>query len=297
MSKAKKNILFICPYPFDEAPSQRFRYEQYLAILEVEGYHYRIAPFLDRSGWQALYQKGRLLKKIFAIVKGFSRRKLLLFQLNSYDFVFIHREATPIGPPFFEWAVKFIWNKPIIYDFDDAIWLNDLKEKGTLKALVKWKSKVRSICKWSYKISCGNNYLATYARKWNDAVIINPTTIDTENLHKPKSLTSSINNNLTIGWTGTHSTLVYLESIIDMLRAVHKTTPFRLLVIANKKPDFDFAGMEFIYWRKKSEIADLQKIDIGLMPLTDDLWSKGKCAFKALQFMALEIPVLPLLLG
>lgn len=280
-----KNILIVCPYPFGEAPSQRFRFEQYLNRLTKAGFNYRIAPFLSEDAWQILYKKGSILKKIWAIISGFGKRKWLLLELKPYDIIFIHREATPIGPPFFEWIVRFIWQKPIIYDFDDAIWLEDSLEKGNLKSILKWKSKVGSICKWSAKVSCGNQYLADYAKLFNQHVIVNPTTIDTDGLHIPNDVNT---DELTIGWTGTHSTLPYLEHIIESLKVVYKETPFKLRVIANHPPNFSFPNLEFITWNKETEILDLQGINIGLMPLTNDPWSKGKCGFKALQYMALE---------
>jgi len=290
LSKTGQKILFVCPYPFDEAPSQRFRYEQYLEILEDNEFSYELKPFLDIKGWNILYKEGAIPQKAWAFIKGFAKRKILLFRLRQYDFIFIHREATPAGPPFFEWITKYIWRKKIIYDFDDAIWLTDHSEKGSFKSVVKWKFKVAKICKWSYKVSCGNEYLAEFARQWNNNVILNPTTIDTDKRHVPAQ-SATETDQLVVGWTGTHSTLPYLKNILPVLLDLYKQHPFTLKVIANKKPDFDFPELEFIFWNKTSEIEDLQDIDIGLMPLTDDKWSKGKCGFKALQFMALEIPV------
>lgn len=104
-------ILFVCPYPFDEAPSQRFRFEQYLNILEKEGYQYQLAPFLNLKAWKILYQSGDSVNKLAWISISFLKRFILLFRLNCYDFIFIHREASPLGPPFFEWAVRFLWKK------------------------------------------------------------------------------------------------------------------------------------------------------------------------------------------
>ena len=290
MSNHKKNILFVCPYPYDEAPSQRFRFEQYLPYLKKQGYGYKQSTFYSETAWKNLYKEGKTAFKVLAVLSGFLRRKLLLFTLWKYDFVFIHREATPLGPPFFEWIVAHIWRKKIIYDFDDAIWLADPSEEGSFKSIIKWKSKVRKICKWSHRVSCGNEYLAEFARQYNTEVIVNPTTIDT-NYHVAKANTRN-KDLLTVGWTGTHSTLPYLQHIVPSLIEAYREQAFRLVVIANKPPNFKFPELDFIEWSKKSEVEDLQKIDIGLMPLSEDLWSEGKCGFKALQYMGIGIPVL-----
>ncbi|WP_296621912.1 glycosyltransferase [Marivirga sp.] len=290
----RKKILFVCPYPFDEAPSQRFRFEQYLSILKKEGFYYQLAPFLNLKAWNILYKSGNSFQKLLWLKLSFIKRLFLLFQLHPYEFIFIHREATPVGPPFFEWAVRFIWRKKILYDFDDAIWLEDPNEKGSLKARLKWKSKVKSICKWSYKVSCGNEYLTQFAKEFNKQVVLNPTTIDTD-YHKELKVPNT--NKITIGWTGTHSTLPYLKPLIPILDKLFIEFDFELLVISNQKPDFDVNYMRFIDWNKSSEIEDLNQINIGVMPLTDDIWSQGKCGFKLLQYMAIRKPVIASTVG
>ncbi|MGK7390864.1 MAG: glycosyltransferase [Candidatus Cyclobacteriaceae bacterium M2_1C_046] len=283
-------IIFIIPYPYNKAPSQRFRFEQYLNFLKERNFKYTISSFLDVEGWNWLYKKGSLLKKIYYLINGFWKRLIILLQIHNYHYIFIHREVTPFGPPWFEFLAAKILKKKIIYDFDDAIWLKDPDEKGTLLAKLKWKSKVASICRWSYKISAGNEYLANYAKQYNQNVNIIPTTIDTENYHNPEAYKKSARDLLTIGWTGTHSTLQYLNLILPVLKRLEQEAEFRFLVIANKNPHYNLRSFDFLEWKKDTEIKDLLKIDIGIMPLTDDEWSKGKCGFKVLQYMALKIP-------
>ena len=101
MQKKIKRILFICPYPIGEAPSQRFRFEQYYGALEQAGFKIDISPFWSPKAWQKLYRKGNTFFKFFALLDGLLKRVLLSFQLSKYDFIFIHREATPLGPSFF----------------------------------------------------------------------------------------------------------------------------------------------------------------------------------------------------
>lgn len=215
----------------------------------------------------------------------------MLFALGRVDYLFIHREIVPVGPPVFEWLISHLFKKKMIYDFDDAIWTTDRIKEPWFNKIVKWRRKVSKICKWSYKVSCGNDFLGDYARQFNKNVVINPTTIDTEFSHNPKLIKKDSSKDIIIGWTGSQSTLRYLNEIEVQLQEIERKYNYvKTLVIANQKPRIDLKRMEYISWEKSNEIVDLSKIDIGIMPLPNDEWTKGKCGFKALQYMAMEIP-------
>jgi glycosyltransferase involved in cell wall biosynthesis len=287
-------ILFLIPYPPGRAPSQRFRFEQYLDILAAHGYQYRLAPFLSEATWRILYQPGQAVQKALGILQGFGRRIAHLLAAPSYDFIFVHREAAPLGPPIFEWLLTKVLRKRLIYDFDDAVWLANTSEANKIVASFKWHHKVDSICRWAYKNSCGNSYLASYARQFNPRVIINPTTIDTVHLHN-QVRDQLASGPLVVGWTGTHSTLKYLLPIVPVLAQLEaEGVAFEFRVISNQPPEFDqpLRSLRFVPWQKATEIPDLLTFHVGLMPLEDDRWAQGKCAFKALQYMALGIPAL-----
>jgi glycosyltransferase involved in cell wall biosynthesis len=280
-------ILFLVPYPPRCSPSQRFRFEQYFGILKNAGHTIDVQSFLTHRGWNAIYSN-KHIQRFLAIFFGFVRRLLVLPKAASADIIFIHRELTPVGPPVFEWIIAKVLRKKIIYDFDDAIWTTDNTSEGTFAGMIRWRSKVASICRWSYKVSCGNDFLCDYARQFNSRVVLNPTTIDT-GYHLPKE--KKTHSGVTIGWTGSHTTLKYLASLVPALERLEARFPeMQFVVIANSPAPFALKSMRFIRWNEASEIDDLGSIDIGVMPLPDDSWAKGKCGFKALQYMSLKIP-------
>ena len=290
-------ILFLVPYPTGEAPSQRFRYEQYLGLLADQGHSYRLAPFLSDATWRILYKPGQTARKVLGIVAGFGRRLGHLLAATRYDFVFIHREAAPIGPPVLEWLIAKVLGKKIIYDFDDAIWLKDPAGEQTFISRLKWQPKVSRICRWAHRVSCGNAYLRDYARQFNpQGAVINPTTLDTDHLHNQvRDQRLAPGERPVVGWTGTHTTLRHLDLVWPVLQRLEQEGyEFEFHVIANQPPvaPAGFRSLRYTPWRKETEIADLLRFHVGLMPLVDDPWARGKCAFKALQYMALGMPAL-----
>jgi glycosyltransferase involved in cell wall biosynthesis len=283
-----KTIYILAPYPKGEAPSQRFRFEQYIDQLESEGYQVKMFPFLDQKTWKLLYSKGKTLQKAFGILKSFLRRWGLLFRLKKADFVFVHREVAHIGPPLFEWLMAKVLRINYTYDFDDATWLPNYSETNAKFNRLKAYWKVKYCIKWAHQVTAGNEYLAEYAKKFNPNVQVIPTTIDLENHHTEK--TDQSRTPLVIGWTGSHTTMRYLDFIVPILEQLENKFDFEFHVISNESPKYKLKSLKFVKWNKSSEIKDLARLHIGIMPLEEDIWSKGKCGFKALQYMALEIP-------
>jgi len=283
-------VLFICPYPIGEAASQRFRFEQYFDFLIENKIDFETKSFLTHNAWQVLYRPGHLFQKMMYILGGMINRFLLLFRINKFDYIFIHREAAPIGPAIFEFLIAKVFNKKIIYDFDDAIWIPNSSESNNFYSFLKFYKNTNYICKIAYKVSCGNAYLCNYAKQYNSNVIYNPTTIDTENYHNKIKVHNK--ESFVIGWTGSHSTNRYLDEMVPIIKQLEEKYSFKFCVISDKNPELPLKSFEFVKWNKDTEIDDLLRLDVGIMPLHDDMWASGKCGFKALQYMSLGIPAL-----
>lgn len=288
-------ILILAPYPKFITPSQRFRFEHYLPELEKNNISYDYKTFIDERDYKVIFQPGGTIKKIFIILKGFLKRTLALFTLRKYNYIYIHREASLLGPPVFEWIISKILGKKIIYDFDDAIWIPLSSDANPIASKIKCAWKVSKICRWSTIVTAGNQFLADYARQYCKDTRVIPTVVDTENVHN--KIKNQEDTPLTIGWTGTFTNFIHLPLATTAIKELQDKYPFEFLIIADKDPELKNINYTFIKWHKETEIEDLLRIHIGIMPLINTDVQLGKCAFKAIQYMSLGIPAVVTALG
>jgi glycosyltransferase involved in cell wall biosynthesis len=263
-------VLILAPAPLHIAPSQRFRYGQYIALNHPNcTFHHH--SFFSEKTWAILFQRNHFFQKVWGILIGFIRTFFLLFRVSGYHMIYVHRGMTPIGPPFFEWCITRVLKKKMIYDFDDAIWVRSSSEANPLSAWVKCSSKVKRICSFSQIVTVGNEYLAAYARQYCRDVRIIPTVVDTDHYH------NQIKNHHT-------------ETVLPVIQELASKYMFSFEIIADRDPELKGVLYRFKKWDRKTEIEDLQRFSIGIMPLVEKEMEKGKCAFKAIQYMSLGIP-------
>jgi glycosyltransferase involved in cell wall biosynthesis len=270
-----------------QAASHRVRLSQFHAGLAVSGILLEIQSLLgDAYLLRSLAGKKPLLRELIA---AYGQRVLALQQVRAFDLAIVHCELLPFLPG---WVERQLLRIPFIYDCDDAFYLK--YRQGRLRWLQPLLGvKTERMMASAIAVTAGNAELAAYARRFNSNVTLQPSVVDTEQMcpasggpspHKAKPFT--------VGWIGSPSTAPYLQQLVPPLQHLASERPVRLLVVGGAAPAIP--GVEVIEqpWSLEHELPLIQQFDVGVMPLPDTPWARGKCAYKLIQCMACAIPVI-----
>lgn len=266
--------------------SSRVRSYQYLPFLREHGVSVTVSPLFSNAYLQALYDKRT---SWFEVIKSYSRRFFKLFTLYKYDVVLIEKELFPFLPAVVE-RLMSVFGMPYLVDYDDALFHRyDTHRSSWVRALLG--KKIDTVMKRAAVVVAGNDYLAARAEQAGAKnVIIIPTVVDSE--HYQPTLEMYPHDELTVGWIGTPKTSQYLQELLPVFAAIKKDYAVRFVAIGANSEDFKGTPVEVWPWTEETEVSLIQQFDIGIMPLKDSPWERGKCGYKLIQYMACGLPVI-----
>lgn len=261
MSRKPMQVVFIVPRV--DKPSTRYRVLQYLPFLEAAGINCQVVPFSKaRVNWWRLWKQMRDADAVF-VQKRLS---------NGLELEFLKRAA-----------------RNLIYDFDDAVMYKD--DAASSSESSRQMERFRQMVQSANLVIAGNSYLKNQADKFHpEEICVLPTPVDSR-LYPPQALNGE-KSEIVLGWLGSRSTLKYLADIIPALEELGRRFPaVKLKIVADDFFEMREMTVVKVPWTPVGEVAALYSFDIGLMPLRDDVWTRGKCGFKLLQYMAVGLPV------
>lgn len=264
--------------------SSRMRFEQFVPVLAKFGVDVEIAPLLRDEYIERLYSRQR--KALGQILGDYLRRLLWLSRARRFDLLWIEKELFPDLPGWFEYWLS-VFGIRYVVDYDDAIFHNyDLSGNPWRRML---RHKIDGVMRNSALVVCGNAYLADRAKVAGASKVeIIPTVIDLDRYSvKAKSLSEP----LVIGWVGSAATVKYLDVVLPALLLLAKecSVKFRVVGALFAAPGLD---VDCRPWSEIDEVQQIQEFDIGIMPLADSPWERGKCGYKLIQYMACGVPVI-----
>ena len=265
------------------AASTRQRLLQFLPALRAGGIEVE---------WHPLIGDGRIGRAAqpdawASTASSYLRRMGQFAAARRADLIWVHKELFPFAPAALEASVTRL-GPPVIYDMDDAIFHNyDLHRSAVVRRSLG--GRFETMLARAAAATCGNAYLRDYAARFCPVAELIPTVVDTA-IYRPAE-TGDVRARPVIGWIGSPSTWPYMEPLVPMLEALVREDQASVRIVGSGADPARFPLFAMVDWREDREVEDIQAMDIGVMPLTDDPWSRGKCGYKLIQYMACGLPV------
>ena len=275
----------IFPRYTDLGASSRLRIYQYIPYLREHGAEVVIMPLFGESYLHKLYTKNK--RAITNAVISYSKRLLQLTRLKTFDLLWIEKELFPMLPGLVEYLLR-AGGIPYVVDYDDAIFHNyDMCPNSVVRRL--FGKKIDKVISKSVLVIAGNDYIAKRAQdagaEWVEVL---PTVVDLKRYPVASHKTSS---NFTIGWIGTPVTVKYLKLIQPALERICQQTQASLKLVGSGPVKLGSIPCKICSWSESTEVNNIKSFDVGIMPLPDEYWERGKCGYKLIQYMSCEKPV------
>jgi glycosyltransferase involved in cell wall biosynthesis len=288
-------ILVLTPYLYGTAPGPRSSIELWERVLEPIGITFEYSPFEDERLHDVIYQPGKLFRKTWEILRAYARRLPAMRALDRADCVLVFREAALVGPAIIE---RWVGRKglPIIYQLDDPLYVPYRSPSSGYLSYLKFFGKVDTICRLSRVVIVNSYHHLEYASRLNPEVRLIPSLVDGDRYeYRPPDRDAS--QPICVGWTGSLSTIPNLKVIEDVLVQLGRRDDIRLHFIGAGNFNLPRVRHTAQQWNPDTEVEDLRQLDVGLLPLPVDEWTKRKFYLKLIQYMALGIPTVCTPLG
>jgi glycosyltransferase involved in cell wall biosynthesis len=290
------NVLALVPNKLGYSPGQRSSIELWERVLEPAGIHLEYAPFETDRLHEFLYKPGHRLAKAREMLRAYRRRLLLLKDLERFDAVFIYREAALLGPAFLE---KLVAGRglPIIYQLDDPLFVPYTSPSNGYLSYLKFFGKISEICRLAKVVMVNSTQIREYVSQYNQNIWQVPSVVDTKQYVFRPDLLETKADDVCIGWSGSPTTIGNIRIIAGALRKLAERVEHRVYLIGGT--EFDLPGVTYAAqrWSAATEVEDLRKIQVGMVPLPVNEWNKRKFYMKTAQYMALGVPTVATPLG
>jgi hypothetical protein len=281
-------VLFLTRYGRLGA-SSRQRCFLYLDELRSAGIDAEICPFLDDEYVRNLHS-GRVFN-IPLVLRSYGRRLIKLLRTHRYDLLWIEKEALPWVPAWAEFALLRVAGAGIVLDYDDAVFhAYDRHPSRLVRQLLG--RKIDRIMAHADLVTVGNAYLGRRATAAGATAMAElPTVVDMRDYPKQGRIQERDRASFTIGWIGSPLTSCYLETLRPSLVELHARLPLKIVLIGAATTALAGLPVERVAWSADTEASELSRLDVGVMPLPDLPWERGKCGYKLIQYMASALPV------